>query len=209
MKMKQWMRVSVIVAACAVALTFAAEDKKPEPGDANAAWQEVLKAMRPPPPPAEWRTTEPTKAQIAAWEKKNGELASQAADKAKEFYTKFPSHTNVPAARRRELELIGVAIQLGETNRQAEFAALQEKRLSDPTVPADEKFDLRAKRIVQALTEDESTNRAPLLEKSDLAPNAKEPQPIIEVLARRPAREKTLALLQQSRRPGVQTILRE
>lgn len=48
----------------------------------------------------------------------------------------------------------------------------------------------------------------PLLDKADLAPNAKEPQPIVEILARRTAREKALALLQQSRRPGVQQILK-
>lgn len=48
----------------------------------------------------------------------------------------------------------------------------------------------------------------PLLDKADLAPNAREPQPIVELLARRTAREKALALLQQSRRPGVQQILR-
>ncbi len=48
----------------------------------------------------------------------------------------------------------------------------------------------------------------PLLEKTDLAPSAKEPQPIVEILARRTAREKTLALLQTSRRPGVQQILK-
>jgi hypothetical protein len=49
---------------------------------------------------------------------------------------------------------------------------------------------------------------SPLLEKTDLAPNAKAPQPIAEILARRAAREKALALLQQSRRPGVQQILK-
>lgn len=48
----------------------------------------------------------------------------------------------------------------------------------------------------------------PLLEKTDLAPAANSPQPIAEVLARRAARDKALALLQQSRRPGVQQILR-
>jgi hypothetical protein len=47
----------------------------------------------------------------------------------------------------------------------------------------------------------------PLLEKADLVPNATAPQPIIDVLARRSAREKALAILQQSRRIGVQTIL--
>jgi hypothetical protein len=74
------------------------------------------------------------------------------------------------------------------------------------------KSDMLARSVAQFAQENPSLvalgGATPLLEKTDLAPNAKEPQPIIEVLARRTAREKTLALLQQSRRPGVQTILR-
>jgi hypothetical protein len=74
------------------------------------------------------------------------------------------------------------------------------------------KSDVLARGVAQFAQENPSLvalgGTTPLLDKTDLAPNAKEPQPIIEVLARRTAREKTLALLQQSRRPGVQTILR-
>ncbi len=74
------------------------------------------------------------------------------------------------------------------------------------------KSDLLARGVAQFAQENPALialgGATPLLDKTDLAPNAKEPQPIIEVLARRTAREKTLTLLQQSRRPGVQTILR-
>jgi len=164
--MKQWMRVGVIMAACAVALTFAADDKA-DLSAGDAAWQEVQKSFRPPAPPADWRTNEPTKQQIAEFEKQNGVLAGNAADKAKEFYTKFPSHPRAAEAQRMELQLLSVAVQLGATNRQAAFEALEEKRLNDPALPANEKYDLRAQRIVKMLMEDESTNRAPTLAKAE------------------------------------------
>ncbi len=49
----------------------------------------------------------------------------------------------------------------------------------------------------------------PLLDKIDLGlADATEPSPIIDVLARRVAREKALVLLETSRRPGVQQMLR-
>ena len=121
MKTKQWMRVGVIMAACAVALTFAADEKQPEPSAGDTAWREVQKAFRPPPPPAEWRSKEPTKEQVAEFEKKNGVLAGEAADKAKEFYTKFPSHAKPRRRSAWNCNLLGVAVQLGATNRQAAF----------------------------------------------------------------------------------------
>jgi hypothetical protein len=74
------------------------------------------------------------------------------------------------------------------------------------------KSDVLARGVAQFAQENPSLvalgGATPLLEKTDLAPNAKEPQPIVEILARRAAREKILALLQQSRRPGVQQILK-
>jgi thiol-disulfide isomerase/thioredoxin len=176
MNTSRWKRAGVVVAACVVALTFAADEKPPSTGASSAkedaaetAWQGVLKALRPPPAPEEWRTNPPSKEQIAEYEKKNGELAGQAADKAKDFYTKYPGHEKAGDARKMEVQLLGVAVQLGSTNRQAQFEALQEKRLSDPSLPADEKFNLRAQRIVKMLSEDETTNRAPLLAKAEQA----------------------------------------
>src|ERR1051325_4626299 len=50
---------------------------------------------------------------------------------------------------------------------------------------------------------------SPLLDKVDLGQgNAAEPKPLIELLTRRGVREKALAFLQPSRRPGVQQILK-
>lgn len=165
MKTSKWMRLGIVITACAVALLcFAADEDKQNPDE--TAWQEVLKALRPPPPPADWRTNQPTKAQIDEYEKKNGVLAGQAADKAKDFYTKYPTHAKAKEARGMEIQLLGVAVQLGDTNRQSQLDELQVKRLNDPTLPADEKFNLRAQQIVKMLTE-EGANRAAFLEKAE------------------------------------------
>jgi len=161
------MRVGVVVAACAVALTFAADEPKQNASPADAAWQELQGSFRPPAPPAEWREKEPTKEQVEEFEKKNGVLAGQAADKAKAFYMKYPTHAKAKEAQGMELKLLGVAVQLGQTNRTAELAALEDKRLHDPTFPASEKFDLKAQRIAKMLMDDENTNRAPVLAKAE------------------------------------------
>jgi thiol-disulfide isomerase/thioredoxin len=171
MKSNMFKRVAVVAVACVIALTFAADnppaDKKADPAD--TAWQEAAAALRPPPPPAEWRTKEPSQTEIEAWEKKNGVLAGQAAELMKNFYTKYPAHAKASDARRREVELLGVAVQLGQTNLQARFEDLQEKRLSDPAVPAAEKFDLRTQRILRMLQEEDATKTAAALTKAEKA----------------------------------------
>lgn len=156
----------VVALLCGLALMcFAAEDDAP----ADAAWKEVLKGLRPPPPPAEWRTNQPTKEQIAAYERQNGELAGQAADKAKSFYTKFPDHIKAKEAQTIELQLLSVAVQLGETNREAQLGALQESRLNDPALSEDEKFNLRAQKIAKMLIAQDSTNRETILATAEKA----------------------------------------
>ena len=168
MKRNNWMRTAVVSAACAVALTFAAEEKKPELSAGDTAWQEVQTALRPP-PPADWKTNAPSQQVMAEYEKKNGALAAQASEKAGDFFAKYPSHPKAGDARRLELQLLQVAIQLGETNRLAQFDALQEKRLSDPTFPAEEKFNLKAQRIVRLITDENATNRAAHLARAEQA----------------------------------------
>lgn len=173
-------RIGVIVAACAVALTFAADDKpaaqkapagavKNEAGD--AAWAEVLKAMRAPNPPAEWQNKEPNKEELAAWELKNSVLAGAAADKAREFYGQFPQHEKASEARKLEVKLLTVSIELGNTNRQVRLDELLDARLKDPATPADERFDLRAQRVLKVVMDvlmaKESPDRMSVLAKAE------------------------------------------
>lgn len=171
MKTNLLKRVAIIGAACVLALTFAAENDKPaKPAEAaDAAWQEVAKSMRPIPPPEAWRTKEPSDEEVATWRRKNGVLAGEAADKMKDFYTKHPNHSKAFEAQRREVELLGVAVQLGSTNLQARFDEAQEKRLKDPKVPDEEKFNLRAQRVMRILMEEDKAKTASALQNAEKA----------------------------------------
>ena len=169
--MKAIRRCSVVrLFAVLLAVTaFAADEKKPleqtakqDDSAGDLAWEELKKAFIPPPQPAEWRITPPTKQQLADFERTNGVLAGVAADKAKDFYTRFPSHPRAREARGLQSRLLTVAIELGETNRQAELSGLRQNRLRDPAVPSDEKFRIRAQRIAEMLTEDSGDRAATL-----------------------------------------------
>ena len=133
---------SVPVGAAATNTALAEGDK---------AWKEVLQAMRPPSPPAEWENTEPSKEAIAEFEKRNGVLAAEAAEKASKFHTKFPRHEMAGEARDREQYLLGVAIQLGQTNLTARLNALEESRLKDPNLSEEERVQLRIGQLQRAV----------------------------------------------------------
>src|SRR5689334_15725363 len=67
-------------------------DKAAGAGATNAAalaWKEVDKATRPPMPPPEWQTNRPSQEEIQKFREQQGKLAGQAADKARDFYTRF------------------------------------------------------------------------------------------------------------------------
>ena len=75
----------------AAMLKGAVGPKKPET-DADLAWDELSNSLQPPHEPPEWQLKEPTKEEMAAFEKSNGLVAATMADKMKGFYTRFPKH---------------------------------------------------------------------------------------------------------------------
>jgi thiol-disulfide isomerase/thioredoxin len=114
--------------------------------DAEKAWKELEKAMQPEMPPADWQG-HPTAEQRATFRAKQGEKAAQAAEKAKDFYTRYPAHPKASEAKKREADLLQVAVQLGNTNKLADFQKLQEEKLKDPNLGEDERFKLRMEAI--------------------------------------------------------------
>ena len=113
----------------------------------DEAWKTVLQSMRPPTPPAEWETSPPSKEQEAAFEKKNGVMAAEAAQRMKEFYTKFPKHEMAGEAKDREQYLLGVAMQLGNTNVTTRLAELEAEKLKDPNLSEEERLQLRVTQL--------------------------------------------------------------
>lgn len=134
-----------------------------ELSEADRAWLEVLNASRQPPPPAEWRTNEPSREAIEAWNRRNGVLAAEAADKARAFYTKYPDHAQAGDARRRELFLLRAAVSLGNTNQLDRLVEVENDRLKDPSFDEDERFELRTAQVQRAALDQRSTGQAAVL----------------------------------------------
>ena len=111
------MKTLMISAGLLCAITLAvvgADEAKPAnllPAEADAAWQEVEKASKPPVPPAEWASKPPTQEQRKEFYKFLGEQSAVVADKAKEFYTRFPNHAKASDAKQREETFRRQAVQ--------------------------------------------------------------------------------------------------
>ena len=124
--------------------------------EADAVWKELQKAFRPPTPPPEWREKKPGVEEIQKFKESQRELSGAAADKAKDFYTRFPKHPKASDARDKEREMLGFAIQLGATNRLARLEELEKEQLKDPNLGEDERFELRVKAVRRAAMNQQS-----------------------------------------------------
>ena len=120
--------------------------------EADIAWAEVEKALQPPAYPEEWATAQPSKEQVAEFEKQNSQLAATAADKAREFHARYPQHENAEEARSQEYKLLSVAVQLGNTNRLKDLIALEETRLKDPKTSEDDRLELRMSQLRRTMS---------------------------------------------------------
>jgi len=130
--------------------------------EGDKAWKELVKAMQPPMPPAEWQG-HPSPEQLEEFHKQQGEIAGKAAEKAREFYTKFPNHPKAAEARKDEVNLLQVAVQRGNTNQTAVLEAREKERLNDPSLSEDERYRLRidsVRRGMMANRSDEAASRA-------------------------------------------------
>jgi thiol-disulfide isomerase/thioredoxin len=145
---------AVAISICAAFSGFAAEtNNAAKTGAANtstnadATWQEIEKSFRPPTPPAEWRQKRPSEQEIQSFREKERDVSAAAADKAKDFYTKFPNSSHAAEAHDKEREMLEYAVRLGATNQLSRLDALNDQRLKDPSISEDERFELRSEAI--------------------------------------------------------------
>jgi thiol-disulfide isomerase/thioredoxin len=72
----------------------------------------------------------------------------KAADTAKDFYTRFPEDSKAADARKKEYNLVQVAVlKFGITNQTERLAALEANRAKDPSLSEDERFELRMRAV--------------------------------------------------------------
>jgi len=97
------------------------------PADAAAAWKELEKSFKPPAPPAAWASKAPTEEERKAFYKSLGEQSVIVADKANEFYTRFPQHPKAEEAKEREAVFRRQATQFAGSSAPAEKVSPEEE----------------------------------------------------------------------------------
>jgi thiol-disulfide isomerase/thioredoxin len=131
------------------------------------AWKDLQKALRPPMPPAEWQGKRPTPEQIEVFRAEQGQLAGQAADKARDFYTRYPAHPKAAEARKKEYEMLQFAVQLGNTNKLAALEEREGERLKDPSLSEAERVKLRTAAAQRAVMSHEADGEVAMLEQQE------------------------------------------
>jgi thiol-disulfide isomerase/thioredoxin len=114
------------------------------------AWA-VLTNFSLPTPPMAWATNPPAQADLAKFD---DDLAAQTgvlADRARDFYTRFPESANVSRARVTELQALQLAVHYGATNRITSLDAREESLIADTNAPVELRYQLRLDQIGRSL----------------------------------------------------------
>ncbi len=135
--------------------------------DADAAWRGLVELMQTPDPPDEWLIKEPSRADGEEFKRKSAEQLGKAAEKARDFYSRFPQHENAAEARQQEYNLLSMAVQLGATNRIAQLQKLESEKLTDPSLSENDKLELRIQQLQRTALADKGTNRVAALSELD------------------------------------------
>ncbi len=117
------------------------------PADEEKAWAEVQSAGQPQPAPAAWEQQRPSREEFQAFLNKQADAMSLAADQAKEFTTRFPKSAHLAQARQLQARALFNAVAMGKKERQDELNRLVTTLASDPTVPEDDRVDLRLQKL--------------------------------------------------------------
>lgn len=135
------MQHSILPALAAIlllAIPGRSQDQATDPA-AEKLWQEVVEAGKPPTPPADW-SSPPTEEQQEAFKKLLAVKAGEAADKAREFYTKYPEHPKAAEAQEREKNMLTRAVALGDSTRLKQLE-------SNPALTEEEKLQARMNQV--------------------------------------------------------------
>lgn len=112
-------------------------------GPGDVAWIELVRTVQMPEMPASWETNPPGRAEVTAFQSKQGEAAAGLATKLREFYTKFPTNEHAEEAREQEFDLLNAAAKAGVTNALARLEALEAARLTNTALPEEARLQVR------------------------------------------------------------------
>jgi thiol-disulfide isomerase/thioredoxin len=197
--------VAALTTFCGLPQAGAATATPATSPDADSAWKAVEKAMVAPAPPGEWQIQQPTQDQVDKFRAEQARLAGVAADKVKDFFTRFPNDARAAEARQTHLQLLQISARAGNTNRLAELQTLQEQRAKDPGTSEDEQVALRVQMIQRAANEKEDQGMAAVLAEYEKGarelrkqfPKRDEPFQLLLLVAENSDAAKTRALVEE------------
>lgn len=157
--------IAALLFGFSITALLAAETAKPGSAsasqagaDADKAWTEFLQKSEMPKPPESWQETNPTQQEIEKFRVSEAARLAKAADLAKDFQSRFPTHGKASQASLKEYELLEAAARLGNTNVLARLDLLDAVKLKDRTLSEDERFQIRAasveRRAMSSLPDD-------------------------------------------------------
>ncbi|HEY1660940.1 MAG TPA: TlpA disulfide reductase family protein [Verrucomicrobiae bacterium] len=114
------------------------------------AWQ-ALTNFSLPSAPADWATNPPTQAQLGKLDDAEEMASSAEADKARQFYLKFPNDDRSAEARLVEVEALQSAVHFGATNRLDALDMREDSLINDTNVSESVHYELRLDQVGRQL----------------------------------------------------------
>lgn len=208
-----------MLAACLLSLLFPAAAQqtstpggaasKPAPpakeSEADLAWRALVKSSRPPSPPVEWNTTRPGDEEIRKFNESVKDFGEKAAERYRDFYTKYSTSTNAADAKKQEFEILRFLVSNGRTNMLPRLARLEQERLKDGSLSEEERFALRAQSVERsAVAKSSEGGHAVMAELEKGArelqkefPKRAEPYDLLSVVARKSRSEKAVKIARE------------
>lgn len=171
------LRFSMALGVAAVIMTTASSPvgaqnaQAPASTDSNPvspsdkAWEAFSASTTLPAPPESWQgDVEPSLSEIEAFRKEYGEAALKSANLARDFIKSYPTETErVAQASDVEFNMLQLAVRLGVTKETDRLQKLEAGRLSDPSIPEEQRFEIRVNSMQRRVMEKESEGMPALL----------------------------------------------
>lgn len=141
-----------MLSVCLMAFAFFAPVARADGTNLTAtqAWT-ALTNFSLPQPPMEWQTNPPTDAQLEKFDYQQAAQAGAMADRALDFYTRFPADVNAPRARTTEIQALQMAVHFGATNRLADLNLRESAVIADTNAPEELRYELRIDQLGREL----------------------------------------------------------
>jgi len=112
--------------------------------DPKQTWESLQQSFLALDAPRAWRTNHPTTKALADFEAHKAQLALKMANQSRDYYLRFPDVPQAALARESEYNLLEIVVKSGDTNLLLRLTALDNQKLSNPSLTPDKRFALKA-----------------------------------------------------------------